>query len=263
MANAWLYIGQDIRAQREAEAEKGPVRELLARPFHNLPKRQSFLSNWLVYEAQTDLPEVPGSPRVEEDAASDVTVGAAAGIHHAHLPVSTIRSQRGNGMPKVDLVGASGESMEHYEHGPAVVGAHLGELVVGKVGRPRGKRLVDILVEVDGEVDGKGARVSPVVGVEYLPAVVYGRAVLLDGSPHGLEMAVEQQRVELAWRNARFADLHQVGGRSVLPRQGQRQGRVSESDLGTAEPVHGSEKEAPGPAERSQRVKGKLPSENE
>lgn len=119
-------------------------------------------------------------------------------------------------MPEVDLVRAARQAMEDDEHGPVVIGADLGEIFVGEVGSPRRERFIHVRVWVYHKVDGKGARVSLVVGVEYLSAVVDGRAVFLDGGPHGLRMAIEEQRIELARRYCRFAHLQQIGSGAIF-----------------------------------------------
>lgn len=70
------------------------------------------------------------------------------------------------------------------------------------------------------KVHGESAGVSLVVCVEYLPTVVDRRAVLLDGSPHSLDVAIEEQGVELTRRRASFANLQQVRSGAIFPLQG-------------------------------------------
>ena len=155
----------------------------------------------------TNLPNIPCSPRVEEHTARHLAVGAPASIDDTSSPVPPVQDQRRDGVAEGDLVRATRQTVEHDQHGPGVVGANLGEGVVGEVGGPRGQRVVDILVRLRREVDGKGALVRLVVGVKDLSAVVDWRAVLPDGSPHGLDIAIEEERVELARRSTRLDDL--------------------------------------------------------
>ncbi len=64
------------------------------------------------------------------------------------------------------------------------------------------------------------------------------RAFRLDHRPHGLEVAVEEQRVQLAGRGGFLAELEQIRVASILALQSQRRGRMGEMNTSTTEPVH-------------------------
>lgn len=89
-----------------------------------------------------------------------------------------------------------------------------------------------------GEVDGEGARVVGVVGGEDLAAVVDGGRAFGGGRPAGLEVPVEEERVELAGGRGLLDELEEVGGVAVFGGQGKRCVVVRIAYFGAAEPVH-------------------------
>jgi len=114
-------------------------------------------------------------------------------------------------MPQIDLMRAAGETVQDNEHGTGVLRAHLSELLLGEVPRSRRQGGVGFLGRLDDEVDGEAAVELDPVGLEDAPLVVDGRPVGLGRRPHGLQVPVEEQRVEIARRHSVPAYLEEIG----------------------------------------------------
>ena len=186
----------------------------------------------------THLSDVPGRPRVVQNPSRDGAHGTPTRVDYAYLPIPTLH-QRRNRMPEVDLMRPARQAMEHHKHGPLVLAPKLPELRVLEELRPRGKRRIAILKRLVYKVDRVGPLAGPVVRLEHLALVVDGRAVLLYGGPHGLHVAVEEQRVQVAGGRRLPGHGGEVGFRSILALEGEGGGGVREGDVGAAEPVHG------------------------
>ena len=81
----------------------------------------------------THLSNIPSCPRVEENTARQLAVGATPGIHHANLPVTTLY-QGCYPLTEIDFVRPSRQAVERNKHGPSVVGCNLGELLLAVIG---------------------------------------------------------------------------------------------------------------------------------
>ena len=136
--------------------------------------------------------------------------------------------------------------MQNYKHGAtAVLRPHLFPFLVGEVGGTRWEGPVRRLqLLMNNKVDGKSAVVYLVVSVKDLAPPVYLRPLGLCYRPHGLEMTVEKQRVELAGRHRSLDHPEQVGLGAVLLTQGEGIGRVCVFDARVPKPVHGESRGA-------------------
>lgn len=106
--------------------------------------------------------------------------------------------------------------METDEHGSAVVRPDVGEVVFREVSGSGRKGFVFILVGLNDEVDGIGSMIRLVICVKHFSAVVDLGPVFLDSSPHGLDVAIEQEGVQLARGSGSLADIQQVSCSAIF-----------------------------------------------
>lgn len=128
--------------------------------------------------------------------------------------------------------------MKTDKHGPFIAGADFAEILLGEVGGTWRESSIYILMWFNNEVNGEFAMVCLVVGIEDSSAVVDLGTVLLNRSPHSLNMTVEEKGIHLACRSGLLTDLEQVSSCAIFLLEGQRRRRMSEANLGTTEPIH-------------------------
>lgn len=148
----------------------------------------------------TNLSGIPRGTGIVKYPGRDLALGTASRDDDADLPFP-IFDQGLNGMSQIHLMRASGQAMQDHEHGTGVVRAHVRELLFAKIRRPRRQGLIGVRGGLRHEVHGEGPVELGVVGLEYAPLVVDGRAVSLGRRPYRLQVPVEEQRVEIARRH--------------------------------------------------------------
>lgn len=122
--------------------------------------------------------------------------------------------------------------MEGYEHWSIIERPDTVELFIGEVRCARGQRSVCILIGRDDKVDGKAAGVGRVRGFEHMALVVDGEVLGFYRRPYGLQVAVEEERVEVTWGRCGLADFEEVGVGAVLGAELQGFGVVVEGRFG-------------------------------
>jgi hypothetical protein len=185
-----------------------------------------------------DLTNVPGRPRIVQHAARDLGPGASSRVDDADLPRLGL-DQRGDGMAQVDLVRPSGQAMQDDKHGLVIIGWQSRKLLIGVVGGTARQVRVVALKWLSGKVDGEAALVDAVVRLEQLAAVVDLGAIWLGGRPEGLQVAVEEQGVQVARRHGLFAHFEQIRLLAIFALKRARRRGVGEVEGCTSEPLHG------------------------
>ena len=113
-------------------------------------------------------------------------------------------------MPQINLMTAPAQTMQRDKHRLPIFLPYTLKLCILIKRSPRQQLRIGAFVSRNDKIHGESPREGGVLGVEDAPFVVDGDVVAANGGPKGLEVAVEEEGVEVAGRGDAFAELEQV-----------------------------------------------------
>lgn len=149
--------------------------------------------------------------------------------------------------------------MQRYQHWLAITRAYTRKFFIRIVSGTGRQVVASTIMRLNDKVNGKRSVISFMLGLEDLAFIVNCRGMWFCRRPHRLHMAIEQQRVHVAGRRAGLANLEEIRLAAILLLDCPRRWRMSELDLGFANPLHhGDECGTLAPVARLSQAKAKI-----